>query len=48
MLDEVADIVRRDEVCIDTETFLTFLKKLTETASGIPYHPSQEEPDKTC
>lgn len=48
MLDQVADVVRRDEVCIDTVASLTLLKKLTETASGIPYHPSQEKPDKAC
>ena len=44
MLDEVADIVRRDEVCVDTEAFVTSIKKLTEAVSAIPYYPSKDEP----
>jgi hypothetical protein len=41
---EVADIVKRDEVCIDTKPFLTALNKFTETVSVIPIYPSKQEP----
>ncbi|MEN6321021.1 MAG: ParB/RepB/Spo0J family partition protein [Syntrophaceae bacterium] len=47
ILEEVADIVRRDEVCVDTEAFVTSIKKLTESVSAIPYYPSKEKPVDT-
>jgi hypothetical protein len=40
---EVADIVKRDEVSIDTKPFLTLLKKLGETVSAIPFYSSKQE-----
>jgi ParB-like chromosome segregation protein Spo0J len=40
---EVADIVKRDEVSVNTKPFLTLLEKLTETVSAIPFYPSKQE-----
>lgn len=40
---EVADIVKRDEVSIDTKPFLTLLKKLGEIVSAIPFYSSKQE-----
>ncbi len=40
---DVADIVKRDEVSIDTKPFLTLLKKLGETVSAIPFYSSKQE-----
>ena len=40
---EVADIVKRDEVSVDTTPFLTLLKKLGETVSAIPFYSSKQE-----
>jgi ParB-like chromosome segregation protein Spo0J len=41
---EVADIVKRDEVHVNTESFLTILEKLAKFAADIPCYPSKEEP----
>jgi chromosome segregation ATPase len=41
---EVADIVKRDEVCVDTKPFLIALNKFTETVSIIPIYPSKQKP----
>ena len=40
---EVADIVKRDEVSVDTNPFLTLLEKLNEKVSAIPFYPSKQE-----
>ena len=44
IISDVADIVKRDEVNVDTKSFLTLLKKLTEAVSAIPIYPSKQEP----
>ena len=41
---EVADIVKRDEVYVNKESFLSALEKLTKFAADIPHYPSKEKP----
>ena len=43
IISDVADIVKRDEVNVDTKSFLTLLKKLGETVSAIPFYASKQE-----
>jgi len=43
IISEVADIVKRDEVSVDTKPFLTLLEKLTEKVLAIPFYPSKQE-----